>query len=77
MGNDKINVPVLAILSRDSNYPSNIEDVYRDTSSQLEIHIWDGVGHFLMMDRPNEFNQAVSLFLEKNNLLKRVAAPAI
>ena len=33
--------------------------------------MWDGVGHFLMMERPREFSEAVINFLDKNALLKK------
>jgi len=36
----------------------------------VEFHMWDGVGHFIMMEKPNEFNAAVLQFLDKNKLLK-------
>ena len=32
---------------------------------------WDGVSHFVMVDKPNEFNEAVLEFLAKHNLLKQ------
>jgi len=33
--------------------------------------MWDGVSHFLMMEKPVEFNQALVTFLTKNELLKK------
>jgi pimeloyl-ACP methyl ester carboxylesterase len=32
--------------------------------------VWEGVSHFLMMEKPEEFNTAVSEFIEKHRLLK-------
>jgi pimeloyl-ACP methyl ester carboxylesterase len=32
--------------------------------------MWEGVGHFLMMEKPKQFNDAVIAFLNKKNLLK-------
>jgi hypothetical protein len=68
---DKINVPVLAILAKNPAYPPNIEDLYRGVAPNFESSMWKGVGHFLMMDRPKEFNKTVLAFLEKNELLKK------
>ena len=34
--------------------------------------MWDGVGHFVMMERPKEFNEAVLAFLDKNKLLEEM-----
>jgi pimeloyl-ACP methyl ester carboxylesterase len=66
---DKINVPVLTIIADSPNWPKNIEDVYRATAPNLEFHRWTGVSHFLMMEKPKEFNEAVASFVTKNRLL--------
>ena len=70
-GDDKINVPVLAILAKSPFYPADIEQTYRSTAPNLEFQMWEGVGHFLMMEKPNEFNEAVLAFVNKNKLLKK------
>ncbi len=70
-GQDKINVPVLAILAKNPFYPPNIEQLDRDIAPNMEFHMWDGVGHFIMMEKPKEFNEAVLAFLDKNELLKK------
>jgi pimeloyl-ACP methyl ester carboxylesterase len=67
--NDKIDVPVLAIMAKNPRYPPGIEDGYRSVAPKLEFHIWDGVSHFLMMEKPAEFNQTVRSFVMKNKLL--------
>ncbi len=67
--NDKIEVPVLAIMAKNPMYPANIEDGYRSVAPKLEFHMWEGVSHFLMMEKPKEFNEAVSSFVAKNKLL--------
>ena len=33
--------------------------------------MWEGVGHFLMMEQPKRFNDAVIAFLNQNGLLKQ------
>lgn len=70
-GEDKINVPVLAIMAKNPFYPPNLEERYRGIAPNMEFHMWEGVGHFVMMEKPREFNEAVLRFLDKNNLLKR------
>jgi len=70
-GDDKINVPVLAIMARNPFYPPNIEEISRGLAPNLDFRMWEGVGHFVMMDKPKEFNEAVIGFLEKNNLLSK------
>jgi pimeloyl-ACP methyl ester carboxylesterase len=70
-GPDKINVPVLAILAKSPFWPADTEQFDRSIAPQLDYQMWDGVGHFLMMEKPKEFDQAVIAFLDKNALLKK------
>ena len=70
-GQDKINVPVLAILAKSPFWPADTEQFYRGIAPKLEFQMWDGVGHFLMMEKPKQFNEAVIAFLDKNALLKK------
>lgn len=70
-GDDKINLPVLAIMAKNPFYPPNMEAMYRELTPNLDYQMWDGVGHFLMMEKPKEFNAAVIAFLDKNGLLKK------
>jgi pimeloyl-ACP methyl ester carboxylesterase len=67
---DKINVPVLAILAKSPFWPADTEEFIRSIAPNLEFHMWEGVGHFLMMERPKQFNEEVIAFLDKNSLLK-------
>jgi pimeloyl-ACP methyl ester carboxylesterase len=69
-GEDKINVPVLAIMAKNPFFGPDLEVAYRGFAPNLEFQMWEGVGHFLMMDRPQQFNEAVLAFLDKNKLLK-------
>ena len=69
-GPDKINVPVLAILAKSPFWAPDTEQFFRSLAPNLEFHMWEGVGHFLMMERPKQFNEEVIAFLDKNSLLK-------
>lgn len=69
-GTDKINVPVLAIMAKNPFYPPNLEEQAREVAPNMEFHMWDGVGHFVMMDKPKEFNATVLAFLDKHNLVR-------
>jgi pimeloyl-ACP methyl ester carboxylesterase len=69
-GQDKINVPVLAILAKTPFWPPDTEQFYRSIAPNLDFQMLDGVGHFLMMEKPKQFNDAVIAFLDKNGLLK-------
>lgn len=68
---DKMNLPVLAILAKNPFFPPNVEESFRGIAPKMEFHMWDGVGHFLMMEKPKEFNAAVIAWLDKNGLLKK------
>ena len=70
-GEDKINLPVLAIMAKNPFYGPNIEESFRAIAPNIEFHMWEGVGHFIMMEKPKEFNEAVLQFLDKNKLLKK------
>lgn len=70
-GADKINVPLLAIMAKNPFYPPNIEASYRDVAPKMDFQMWEGVGHFIMMEQPKQFNEAVLAFLNKNRFLKK------
>jgi pimeloyl-ACP methyl ester carboxylesterase len=68
---DKVNVPLLAVLAKSGFWPPDNEAVFRSLVPDLDYQMWDGVTHFLMMEKPAEFNAAVIAFLDKKNLLKK------
>jgi pimeloyl-ACP methyl ester carboxylesterase len=70
-GQDKINVPVLAVLAKSPFWPADTEQFYRSIAPQLDFQMIDGVGHFLMMEKPKQFNDSVIAFLDKNSLVKK------
>jgi pimeloyl-ACP methyl ester carboxylesterase len=70
-GQDKINVPVLAILAKTPFWPADTEQFYRSIAPNLDFQMLEGVGHFLMMEKPKQFNDAVLAYLDKNSLLKK------
>jgi pimeloyl-ACP methyl ester carboxylesterase len=66
---DAIKVPLLAILAKSPIWQPDTEDFLRSLAPQLDYKMWDGVSHFLMMERPKEFDQEVQAFLTKYKLL--------
>lgn len=68
---DPIKVPVLAVLARSPFWAADTEQFLRSLAPKLEFHMWDGVSHFLMMERPQEFNQTLRAFLSGNALLRK------
>jgi pimeloyl-ACP methyl ester carboxylesterase len=69
-GDDKISVPILAIMAKSPFFGPDLEQRYRGIAPNLDFRIWDGVGHFIMMEKPKEFNEAMLSFLDKNKLLQ-------
>ncbi|MFN0110985.1 MAG: alpha/beta fold hydrolase [Blastocatellia bacterium] len=67
---DKIKAPTLALMAVSGNWSSDYEKYVRDLVPGIEYQKWDGVSHFLMMDEPQKFNDAVMAFLKKNKLIK-------
>jgi pimeloyl-ACP methyl ester carboxylesterase len=67
---DKITVPVLMILAKQPSWTPEYERFVRDLVPGVDYRVWEGVSHFLMMEKPEEFNTAVSEFIEKHRLLK-------
>jgi pimeloyl-ACP methyl ester carboxylesterase len=64
-------VPVLAIMAKTPLFPPNIEESFRTIAPKMDFQMWEGVGHFIMMEKPKEFNAAVLQWLEKNKLPKK------
>jgi pimeloyl-ACP methyl ester carboxylesterase len=69
---DAIKVPVLAVLARSPFWQADAEQRFRRLAPDLDFYMWDGVSHFLMLDRPAEFNLALAHFLGSRKLLKAV-----
>jgi pimeloyl-ACP methyl ester carboxylesterase len=66
---DKINVPVLALMAPSPYWPPNLKDLYTAVAPNIDFQMWTGVSHFLMMERPKEFNDQVKAFIIRNRLL--------
>ena len=67
---EKIAVPVLMILAKQPAWTPEYEEFVRSLIPNLDYQVWDGVSHFVMLDKPSEFNRAVLEFVKKNKLIK-------
>jgi pimeloyl-ACP methyl ester carboxylesterase len=67
---EKITVPVLMILAKQPGWTAEYEQFVRKLVPNLDYQVWENVSHFLMMDKPREFNEAIVKFLTANQLLK-------
>lgn len=68
---DKVDIPVLMILAKQPAWGPEYEQFVRKLIPKLDWQMWENVSHFLMIDKPREFNAAVWQFLEQNQLLNR------
>ena len=66
---DAINVPVLMILARSPLWTDDYEQFVRSFIPTLEYEKWDDVSHFLMMEKPREFTDALVKFMHTHLLL--------
>jgi len=75
---DRVDVPVMAIfadgwraLPKDTNhavFSSDRERFLRSFVPRLRYEVWERAGHFLMMERPNDFNRLLQDFLRTNRM---------
>jgi sigma-B regulation protein RsbQ len=66
---DQIDVPLLMILAKQPAWSPEYEQFVRKLAPKVDYQVWENVSHFLMMEKPREFNAAVLKFLEQNQLL--------
>jgi pimeloyl-ACP methyl ester carboxylesterase len=66
---EPIGVPVVAVVS-DAAFWRGYEDYLRGLAKVVEYRTLYGVGHFLMMEKPAEFNAALAQALGRHGLLK-------
>jgi pimeloyl-ACP methyl ester carboxylesterase len=68
---DKIDVPVLMIMAKQPAWSPEYEQWVRKLIPKLDYQVWENVSHFVMMEKPREFNAALLKFLEQNQLANR------
>jgi pimeloyl-ACP methyl ester carboxylesterase len=66
---DQIKVPVLAIMAESPFWQPDTDTFYRKIAPTIDFRMWQGVSHFLMMEKPQLFNKSVLLYLGTNKLL--------
>lgn len=66
---DPIEVPVLIVLAKQPSWTPQYEQFVRTFIPHLDYQVWEDVSHFLMMEKPEEFNSAVMKFLRTNLIL--------
>jgi sigma-B regulation protein RsbQ len=67
---DKVNAPVAVINAPSLWWANGYEKYVRSLNPQTDYVMMDGVGHFLMLEKPVEFNNRLSAALQKFPSLK-------
>ncbi len=66
---DPIGVPLLVLNAKTPYWTPEYVDYVRKLAPQVDYRVVDGPGHFLMLEKPQEFNAALLDFLRKQKLL--------
>jgi pimeloyl-ACP methyl ester carboxylesterase len=67
---DPIKVPAQAIMAKLPQWTPEYEKYVRKLAPGIDYQMMEGVGHFLMMEKPKEFNALMMAFLKKNEVVK-------
>jgi pimeloyl-ACP methyl ester carboxylesterase len=67
---DEIKTPLQVIMSKSPFWDEDYERYVRKLAPHVDYQIMDGVGHFLMLEKPKEFNELLAAFLTKQKILK-------
>lgn len=63
--NGKIDIPALVIASKNSQIPSDYKQIMGKLYLNMEYHELDSIGHFIMMEQPQMFNNMLDEFINK------------
>jgi pimeloyl-ACP methyl ester carboxylesterase len=66
---DPIEAPLLLILAEQPSWNEEYLNFVKQLAPKVEIHVLPGVSHFIMLERPAEFDSLVVTFLEANKIL--------
>ena len=66
-----VNAPVLVINARKPMWNADYENYVRSLSPQTDYRMMDGVGHWLMLEKPAEFNATLTDLLRKFDLMAK------
>jgi len=66
-----VKVPLLVMNTKSPFYPPEYQAYARSLSARTDYRTFEGVGHFLMLEKPEMFNAALADMLREFNLLAR------
>jgi pimeloyl-ACP methyl ester carboxylesterase len=66
---DPIKVPSQALMAKSPFWTDDYKEFVKRLAPGIDYREFDGVGHFLFMERPKEFNDSLIEFLRKQGML--------
>jgi pimeloyl-ACP methyl ester carboxylesterase len=66
---DEIKAPLLAVMAKSPFWTADYERFVRKLAARSEYRAMEGVGHFLMAEKPREFNEILAGFLKEQGVL--------
>jgi pimeloyl-ACP methyl ester carboxylesterase len=67
---DQVKVPAQALMAKSPNWTDDYKAFAKKLVPDLDYREFDGVGHFLFMEKPQPFNEALADFLKKQGMMK-------
>jgi len=67
----KVDVPVMSINAKAPMWTENYEKYVRSLSSKTDYRLIEGTGHFVMLEKPAEFNAILAEMLTKFDLVAK------
>jgi pimeloyl-ACP methyl ester carboxylesterase len=67
---DPVKVPALALMAKSPFWTDDYKAFAKKLVPDLDYREYDGVGHFLFMEKPKEVNAALAEFLKKQGVVK-------
>jgi pimeloyl-ACP methyl ester carboxylesterase len=65
-----VSVPLLAVSAKLPWWPADYDSYVHKLAPEVEYHVLDDAGHFLMLDRPDDFNALLTAFLRRQGMIK-------
>jgi pimeloyl-ACP methyl ester carboxylesterase len=67
----RVSVPVLVINARGPMWTAGYEDYVHSLSPQTDYCMMDGVGHWMMLEKPAQFNATLTALLRNHDLMAK------
>jgi len=67
---DPVKVPAQALMAKSQWWTDEYKEFVKKLVPGIDYREFDGVGHFLFMEKPKEFNAALGEFLTKQGVVK-------